>query len=124
MKLPSLIFAGIVAGLGLAPASAAEALLPLHVLYVGNAKSPRAEHFETFLKKHFAQVELADRVGFDPVRARDADVVLFDWSQADSRLPETALPLGRLDQWSKPTVLLNHSGLLVAEHWHVVGDFG
>ena len=103
---------------------AREPLLPLRLLYIGNSKSPRAEHFAGFLKKHFAGVTIADREGFKSKAAADADVVLFDWSQSDSDLAKTALPFGRLEDWSKPTVLLNHSGLLVAGQWQLIGGAG
>src|SRR5207237_1572661 len=45
---------------------AREPLLPLRLVYIGNGKSPRAEHFAEFLKKHFATVTIADREGFKP----------------------------------------------------------
>jgi hypothetical protein len=104
-------------------AQANEPLLPLRVLYIGNSKTPRPGHFADFLKKHFAHVTVADREGFSPARARDADVVLFDWSQQDSKL-ETPPPLGGIENWSKPTVLLNSAGLLVAGHWQLIGGAG
>lgn len=118
------VFAVVACVLGAIPVSAAEPLLPLHVLYVGSASSPRARHFEAFLKRHFATVATADRHGFNPARARDADVVLFDWSQSERREGAEAFPLGRLDEWTRPTVLLNSAGLLTAEHWHVIGGAG
>jgi hypothetical protein len=97
---------------------------PLRVLYVGNAREARARHFATFLAKHFAHVAVADRAAFDPAAARDADVVLLDWSQRDGPLEKTAVPLGRLEDWQKPTVLLNSAGLLVAARWGLIGGAG
>jgi hypothetical protein len=105
-------------------ATADEAKQPLRVLYVGAAKKERAAEFEKLLRKHFAEVKMADRVGFDTRAAKDADVVVFDWSQSDSKLESTEVPFGRLEDWTKPTVLLNHAGLLVAQRWQVIGGAG
>ena len=115
----------LLVGVWSAPRGAAgEALLSLRVLYVGNGKSPRAGHFAEYLKKHFVQVTVADRQGFNASAARDADVVLLDWSQSDSELRTTSVPFGRLEDWSKPTVLLSSAGLLVAGHWQLIGGAG
>ena len=105
-------------------AMAAGNLLPLRVLYVGNAKSERAGHFAAFLKQHFMKVSVADRVSFDLKAADDADVVLFDWLQSDSPLKDTPIPFGKLETWSKPTVLMGHSGLLLAGQWQIIGGAG
>jgi hypothetical protein len=105
-------------------AEGSEPVSALRVLYVGKAKGPRAPQFETFLKKYFAQVTVADREGFDPTLTRRAEVVLFDWSQSDSELVKTSVPFGRLEEWSKPTVLLNSAGLLVAGKWQLMGGAG
>jgi len=105
-------------------ATATGDLLPLRVLYVGNAKSERAGHFATFLKQHFTKVTVADRASFQPGSADDADVVLFDWLQSDSPLKETPIPFGKLETWSKPTVLFAHAGLLLAGQWQTIGGAG
>ncbi len=102
----------------------AEGQLPSHVLYVGKTKTPRAEQFIGFFKKHFADVTVVDRERFQPKSTDDADVVVFDWSQSEGSLETTSIPFGRLEDWSKPTVLLNHSGLLVAGHWQLIGGAG
>src|SRR5262245_8371786 len=104
------------------PAAAAEPL-PLKVLYVGNDRD-RAADYEAFLKQHFAKVTTARREGFDPATARDADVVLLDWSQSESQLKETPSPFGKLEDWPKPTVLLGSAGLLMAGQWHIIGGAG
>src|SRR5437867_3038011 len=59
--------------------------LSQRVLYIGNAKTPRAKEFSDFLRQHFASVEVGEREGFDPKLANGADVVLLDWSQSDPR---------------------------------------
>ena len=105
-------------------ATAEEPLFPLRLLYIGNTKTPRPGHFADYLKKHFAQVTVADRDGFDVAAAQKVDVVLFDWGQQDSDMLKTAVPFGRLENWTKPTVLLNSAGLLVAGHWQLIGGAG
>jgi hypothetical protein len=104
--------------------AAEESPLPLRVLYVGNSKSPRAGHFARFLNKHFVKATVVDREAFQAQAARDTDVVIFDWSQSDGDLGKASIPLGRLEDWSKPTVLLNSAGLLVAGHWQLIGGAG
>jgi hypothetical protein len=107
-----------------APASSGEVKLPLHVLYVGPANGPRPRAFADLLKKHFARVTSARRIDFQPVQARDADVVLLDWSQAETQCPDARSPFGALEDWSKPTVLLNSAGLLLAGPWQIIGGAG
>jgi hypothetical protein len=106
-----------------APARAAE-LLPLRVLYVGNAKSPRAASYASFLKKHFKQVTVANRDGFDPATAKAADVVLLDWSQSEADVRKAKSPFGKLEDWHRPTVLLGSAGLFMAGQWQLIGGAG
>ena len=110
----------------LAWGAAAAELRELKVLYIGNATSERAVQFKTFLSTNVAMVEMAERTAFDPVRARQFDVALVDWSQADSRgqFPPRKSPLGPLSEWRTPTVLLGSAGLHVAIVWDVKGGFG
>jgi hypothetical protein len=120
-------FFSIPALLGLAAVSLGgdrPARLPQRVLYVGNAKSPRAKEFAHFLRQHFARVEVAEREGFDPARARRADVVVLDWSQRDPRTKPPTSPLGKRSAWDKPTVLLGSAGHLLAGSWEVRGGSG
>jgi hypothetical protein len=104
------------------PASAAEPL-PLRVLYVGNNRD-RATDYEAFLKQHFTKVTMARRDGFDPDTARDADVVLLDWSQSEDSVEKARSPFGKLEDWSKPTVLLGSAGLFMAGQWQIIGGAG
>jgi hypothetical protein len=101
-------------------------LQDLKVLYVGSATSTRAADFKAFLGTNVAQVEVAARGGFDPARASKFDVVLLDWSQAESRgeFPPKKSPLGPRDGWTKPMVLLGSAGLHVSIVWDVKGGFG
>jgi hypothetical protein len=111
-------------GLGTSAAPVADSVLPLRILYVGTGGSPRARDFESFLKKYFAQVSAADRASFDPAIARSADVVLLDWSQADQDARQGKSPLGQRENWSRPTVLLDSAGLLLAGPWQFIGKAG
>ena len=104
------------------PAAAAEPL-PLRVLYVGNDRD-RAADYEAFLKQHFAKVAVATRKGFDPAAARDADVVLLDWSQSEDPVDKASSPFGKLEGWAKPTVLLGSAGLFMAGQWQLIGGAG
>ncbi len=124
MRPRTLLLLCCAVGLGGGQALAGEAKVPLHVLYVGPTDGPRPQAFAEFLRKHFARVSVARRVGFRPAEARDADVVLLDWSQAETRSEDARSPFGRLEEWSKPTLLLNHAGLLLAGPWRVVGGAG
>lgn len=98
--------------------------LPLHVLYLGNTGTQRAEAFESFLREHFVEVSVARRDAFNPAAADDADVVLLDWSQRDTNSREAASPLGPRGDWEKPTVLLGSAGHLLASPWEVIGGTG
>jgi hypothetical protein len=98
-------------------------VLPLRVLYVGDNKT-RAGDYAGLLKMHFAQVRLAERTGFDPAATQEADVVLLAWSQSESDLRKAQSPLGKLENWSRPTVLLGSAGLLMAGQWQIIGGAG
>src|SRR5262249_10361438 len=54
----------------------------LRVLYCGDPGSAREADFQSFLKQHFTSVALADGTAFKEEQAKDADVVIFDWSNA------------------------------------------
>lgn len=121
----------LVAGLSLVASGAAEAQkaepLDLSLLYLGNAGTPRAEAFETFLSGQFESVRVADRDTFDPATVGDADVVLLDWSQRDvmiMKMDEITSPLGPRESWTTPTVLLGSAGLLIAAPWQTNGAYG
>ncbi len=99
----------------------------LSLIFVGNAGTPRVIAFEELLAGHFAEVRIVGRDAFDPATARDADVVLLDWSQRDVDLRNMAglkSPLGDRKQWSTPTVLLGSAGLLIAGPWRTNGAYG
>jgi hypothetical protein len=99
----------------------------LSILLVAGEEQGRSKAFEAFLRKHFAKVETASRVGFDPKSANAMDVVLLDWPQGkDAREMRAAgnTPLGDFEGWTIPTVLIGSAGLNVASAWGVRGGFG
>src|ERR1700761_9596817 len=81
---------------------ATEILLPQRVLYIGD----RTSDFEPFLKEHFAEVKSVARDEFEVSQAKDYDVVLLDWPQSGGLRGAWLgrCPLGRRDEWDKPTV--------------------
>jgi hypothetical protein len=109
---------------------------PLRVLYVGNKDTDRGRSYGRWLGATFNLVGAADRKTFDPASARDADVVVLDWSQSDidhsnfsgrkASTWESDLnsPLGARSRWAKPTVLLGSAGHLLAAPWRVFGGSG
>jgi hypothetical protein len=119
-------FVAITAALALTTCSAGgepEKKVSLSVLYVGNPATPRGKAYADFLARHFRKVETAERKGFEAKRADPFDVVMLDWSQ-DERPEKPTSPFGPKEPWSKPTVLLGSSGLLLAEAWEIVGTIG
>ena len=70
------------------------------------------------------KVTVAPRKGFDPAAARDTDVVLLDWSQSEDSVEKANSPFGKLEDWSKPTVLLGSAGLFMAGQWQLIGGAG
>lgn len=102
---------------------AQEKPLPLKILYVGNDSS-RAGEYTQFLQKRFQSVSKTSRDDFDPKLASDANVVLLDWSQSETKVGDAVSPFGRLEEWSKPTVLLGSAGLLFACSSEVIGGAG
>ncbi|MHC4989493.1 MAG: hypothetical protein ACYTGC_00805 [Planctomycetota bacterium] len=101
--------------------------IDLDVLYVGNAKTDRAEAFRAFLAARFSSAGVAERETFDPASADGWDVVLLDWSQKDvdiTRMDALKSPLGDRDAWAHPTVLLGSAGLLISGDWQTSGSYG
>ena len=124
MKRAAILFLLVLTGVGSAAEAGRKAAVPLSVLYVGDTRSPRAGDYESFLKKYFRQVRVANREGFDPATAKSADVVLLDWSQSDADVRKAKSPFGKLEDWNRPTVLLGSAGLLLAGQWQIIGGAG
>ena len=99
---------------------ASEPLLPQRVLYIGH----RASDFEPFLKKHFAEVKSVSLDEFKPSQAKDFHVVFLDLAaerQYARGLGLDGSPLGKREDWHKPTVLLGSAGLNLAVVWKLKG---
>jgi hypothetical protein len=96
--------------------------LPQRVLYIGH----RSSDFEPFLKAHFAKVESVSRDQFVPGKAKDFDVVMLDWPQSMQMRGAwlDGSPLGKREDWSKPTILLGSAGLNLAVAWKLKGGSG
>jgi len=99
--------------------------IPLHVLYLAQSgDDARRQSFESLLDEHFARVTVGQRDAFEASQAGDADVVVLDWSQSEDREDGYPSPLGDLENWNTPTVLLSSAGLLMAGPWNVMGGAG
>ena len=120
-----LLSAGLLLGLTAAvPASVrAEELRDLKVLYVG---SERESAFVGFLSGKVARIEARSRRDFQPRDAAPFDVVLLDWPQGEEtrEMRKLKSPLGRREEWAKPTVLLGSAGLNLAVAWKLKGGSG
>ncbi len=120
-----LLSAGLFLGLTAAvPASVgAKELRDLKVLYVG---SERASVYVGFLSGKVARIEARSRQDFQPRDAAPFDVVMLDWPQGEEtrEMRKLKSPLGRRDEWDKPTVLLGSAGLNLAVSWKMKGGSG
>ncbi|MCW5557842.1 MAG: hypothetical protein KIT22_08425 [Verrucomicrobiae bacterium] len=110
-------------GLFAATPARAGALSDLTVLVVGEE---RASEYAEFLRPEVAKVETSRRNGFDPASAAAFDVVLLDWQQTGNAddFPPRKSPLGRREDWNKPTVLVGSAGLNLAVVWQMRGGAG
>lgn len=103
---------------------ATETVLPLRVLYIGN----RAGEFEPLLKAHFTKVESVPlpHHAIQPELVKNFDVVLLDWPQSGTMRGAwlDGSPLGKREDWHKPTVLLGSAGLNLAVCWKLHGGSG
>ena len=108
------------------PVRAAEsAKIPLNVLYLGRQKEEkRTEAFVAFLSSKFRQCTAAKRDEFQESMLTGIDVVLVDWSQQERQSSDYESPVGKLENWKTPTVLLGSAGLLIAGPWSVIGGAG
>jgi hypothetical protein len=103
----------------------------VHVAFVGDLQSDRGKDFVQFLRAQFARVDTVERGSCVPAQLRCADVVVLDWPQQgaisywiDDKQAPHHNPLGELDRWDRPTVLLGSAGLNAAADWNLPGTFG
>ena len=91
--------------------------IPLKVLYAGNPGSSREQDFQTFLKKHFVQVDTTDYQKFTGDRAKGFDVVIFDWTSIyprdqDGKIKKEINALNMptspelTEQYGRPTIMI------------------
>lgn len=118
------LFLGALAALSVQRSAPAQGLIPLKVLYVGEAPtSARATQFTRFLQNRVSAAQGISRTEFQPARAGAFDVVLLDWPQSAKDLGKNP-PLGERAAWTKPTVLLGSAGLNLAIAWQIRGGSG
>ena len=99
--------------------------IPLRVLYLAReGEDQRTNAFTEFLTGHFAASRTVPREEFERSLLADADVVVLDWSQRERHVDKYPSPLGPLEEWDKPLVLLGSAGLLIAGPWQVIGGAG
>lgn len=105
---------------------------PLRLCFVGDLHQERGKDFLTFLRAHYQRVDAVERKGCEPGRLRDADVVVLDWWQGDDGVSAwmkdkeapRLCPLGDLEHWDRPTVLIGSAGLNLAATWSLPGSYG
>ena len=104
--------------------SAAESPMPLKVLYIG----PREADFVPLLQARFSKVESLPlpHDSISAAQVKDFDVVLLDWPQSHAMRGAwlNGSPLGKREDWKKPTVLLGSAGLNLAVCWKLHGGSG
>ena len=95
---------------------------PLSVLYIGD----RPGEFAPLLKEHFARVDTITLGAFKPRQEEVFDVVVLDWPQSHQMRGAwlDGSPLGKREDWHKPTVLLGSAGLNLAVAWKLYGGSG
>ena len=99
--------------------------IPLRVLYLAReGEDQRTEAFTDFLSKHFTTSTTIKREEFERDLVADVDVVVVDWSYRERYVDKYPSPLGPLEEWDKPLVLLGSAGLLIAGPWQVIGGAG
>lgn len=105
------------------PGASARELSELKILYVGKE---RAADYVGFLKPKVARIENRLLSNFKPTEAAAFDVILLDWPQGEEtrEMRKLTSPLGRREDWTKPTVLLGSAGLNLAVAWKMKGGSG
>lgn len=98
--------------------------IPLRVLYLARSDQERARAFLSLFEEHFQAAASVRREELVPEQADKFDVVVLDWSQDERSGKGYASPLGKLEDWDTPTVLLGSAGMINAGPWNVVGGAG
>ena len=123
MNTSKSLFAALVFGMIATTTADAKDLRELKVLYVG---SERTSDYVSFLSGKVAEIDVKSRADFKVADAAAFDVVLLDWPQGEEtrEMRKLRSPLGRRDEWGKPTVLLGSAGLNLAVAWKMKGGSG
>jgi hypothetical protein len=99
--------------------------VPLNVLYLSRQEDAgRVEAFRDFLTASFAKLTVAKRDDFQSGLLEGIDVVLLDWPQSERPSSSVPSPLGPIEKWNTPLVLLGSAGLLQSRSWSVIGSAG
>jgi hypothetical protein len=105
--------------------SSEQSRIPLRLLYLSRTKDHvRTVAFTEFLMRSFASCRTEKRDAFQREFTNGIDVVLLDWSQDERLSNEDFSPIGALEDWNHPIVLLGSAGLLISRPWQVIGDAG
>jgi hypothetical protein len=116
--------AAVLLMLTIPPLAIADEPMPLDVLYLARDRDEdRSLAFEQLLSRRFRSCRVQQREDFQPQHLDGVEVVVLDWSQSE-RSGQAVSPIGPLDQWTTPTVLLGSAGLLMADAWQIIGDAG
>lgn len=101
----------------------ANELAELNILYIGKE---RTSEYVRFLEENVAHVTAIDRAEFDAAYGASFDVVLLDWPQNRKAhdMRNLISPLGKREEWSRPTVLLGSAGVNLAVSWELRGGIG
>ena len=123
MKTSRSLRAALLFGMITTASAHAGELRELTVLYVG---SERASAYVHLLSGKVARIETKSREDFKISDAAAFDVVVLDWPQGEEtrEMRKLKSPLGRRDEWEKPTVLLGNAGLNLAVAWKLKGGSG
>jgi hypothetical protein len=123
VKISKSLSAALLFGMIGSISARADELRELKVLYVGSERA--ADHLE-FLRRKVARIDAKSREEFKVTDAAPFDIVLLDWPQGEQtrEMRKLKSPLGRRDEWEKPTVLLGSAGLNLAVAWKLKGGSG
>ena len=123
MNTSKSLFAALMLGMIATATTDAKDLRELKVLYVG---SERTSDYLSFLSGKVAEIDAKSRADFKVSDAAAFDVVLLDWPQGEEtrEMRKLRSPLGRREEWGKPTVLLGSAGLNLAVSWKMKGGSG
>lgn len=91
---------------GQAPRIGPDGKIPLKVLYVGVADTPRFQSFNELLIRHFTQAASADLHAFREEQADGFDVVIFDEDGVNWK----SMSLSLSSAYAKPTVTIGVPG--------------